>query len=303
MQRIDVHIHTNTNCNLNCLHCYEAVDSECGKTLLDSSFEVMLIWFLCDHFQTGIHLEGGEIFLEEHLIQALSRLDMPMRKNITITSNGVLRTEKADTLEVLRSISCLRISVEGHTEALHRKIRNCSLQTVLSNARYYRDMGIHVVLRITLNKMNMSIMFSEVLPALMEQGFADFQIYEIQPVGRGMTSDICIADELDTFFEDWFCHPLKANIKVSLAERRVGEVRQHQAKLEQMGIAIEHVGDEAGIAIGADRTVRICAWDMTSAPLAVLNEHNLNELYSIIQSQDMPHKCEFCSKVILKVKA
>ncbi len=303
MQQIDVHIHTNTNCNLNCFHCYEDVGSECGKTLIDNSFEVMLIQFLCEHFQADIHLEGGEIFLEEHLIQALSRLDIPMRKNITITSNGVLRTENADTLEVLRSLACLRISVEGHTEALHRKIRNCSLQVVLDNARYYSNMGINVVLRITLNELNMRIMFSEVLPTLMEQGFANFQIYEMQPVGRGAMSDIFIAGALDEFFEDWFCHPLKADIKVSLAERRVKEARKHQVRLEQMGIAIEHVGDEAGIAISADRTVRICAWDMTSAPLTVLNEHNLNELYNIIESQDMPHKCEFCTKVVLTVKA
>lgn len=301
MLPIDVHIHTNTNCNLKCIHCYENTAFECGKTFIDSNFEVKLIQFLCEHFHADIHLEGGEIFLEEHLIQALLRLDIPTRKNITITSNGVLRTESADTLEVLKSISCLRISVEGHTDALHGRVRNCSLQTVLDNARYYKNMGINVVLRITLNNLNMHIMFSEVIPTLMKQGFVDFQIYEMQSVGRGKTSDICITGSLDSFFKDWFLHPLKVNVKVSLPEHRVSEVKQYQAEFAKMGILTEYTGNNAGIAVGADRTVRICAWDMLSAPLAVLNENNLDELNNIIESQVVPHKCEFCTKVILKV--
>lgn len=301
MQPIDVHIHTNTNCNLRCVHCYEDADFGCGRTVIDSSFEVKLIQFLCEHFCADIHLEGGEIFLEEELIQALLKLDMQMRKSITITSNGFFRMENADTLEVLRSILCLRISVEGHTDALHKKVRNCSLKTVLENARYYKDMGVNVVLRITLNTFNMNVMFSEVIPTLTNQGFADFQIYEMQSVGRGKASNICITGALDSFFHDWFLHPIKTNIKVSLAERRISEVKQYQAEFEEMGIIVEHTGSDSGIAVGADKTVRICAWDMTSAPLAVLNENNLDELCGIIKSQDMPHTCEFCSKVVLKV--
>lgn len=301
MKPIDVHIHTNTNCNLNCVHCYADAASGRGKVLIDSGFEVGLIRFLCRHYQPDIHLEGGEIFLEEQLIWALSELDMPMRKNITITSNGVLRTENTDTLEVLRTISCLRISVEGHTDALHRSVRNCSLQMVLDNARYYKNMGINVVLRITLNRLNMNIMFSEVIPSLMEQGFMEFQVYEMQSAGRGKSSDICITGSLDSFFQDWFMHPQKAKIQVSLAERRLGEVRQYQTEFAHRGIQMISAGNNAGIAVGADRSVRICAWDMTSPPLVVLDENNFETIYDIIETQKTPHTCGFCTKVILKV--
>lgn len=301
MQPIDVHIHTNTNCNLKCIHCYESAAAESEKMVISSSFEVKLIQFLCNHFHADIHLEGGEIFLEEHLIQALLMLDIQTRKNITVTSNGCFRTKNADTLEALRSISCLRISVEGHTEALHKKVRNCSLQTVLDHARYYKDMGIKVVLRITLNALNMQFMFSEVIPTLMKEGFNDFQIYEMQPVGRGRASDLCITEPLDSFYHDWLLHPLKANIKVSLSERRINEIKQYQESFANIGVKTDFIGNNASIAIGADYAVRICPWDMKSDPIVVLNENNIPKLCDIIKLQEVPHKCEFCTKAVLKV--
>jgi MoaA/NifB/PqqE/SkfB family radical SAM enzyme len=299
MQPIDVHIHTNTHCNLKCIHCYEDADED-KRLRLSEDLEVNLIQFLCESYDADIHLEGGEIFLEEHLIQILLMINESTRKRITITSNGLIRSSNYDTIEVLRSLACLRISLEGHTEEMHSTVRGCCLQTVLDNALYYKNLGIYVVLRITLNALNADIMFSETIPALTEKGFNDFQIYEMQSVGRGKISGICIETPLDNFFNNWLRYPSTSNVKVSLPFRRIDEVHNYLPKLSTIGIEANEVGATAGVNIGVDGAVRICPWDMSSEPIVVVTDNNISELHSVISAQQAPHKCEYCTRIVLK---
>lgn len=299
MQSIDVHIHTNTNCNLKCRHCYVDANS-CKTETINGEFLIKLITYLCDNFDTDIHLEGGEIFLEEHLICSLLKLSDPAKKTITITSNGLIRTEYEDTLEALRSVSCLRISVEGHTEYMHRKIRNCSLRTVLDNAAYYKKHGINVVLRMTLNAFNVGSIFSGVIPSLKKEGFDNFQLYEMQPVGRGNGSDLCIEGTLEFLYNDWVSHPTHVNTSISLPGRRIEEVKRYSSDLKRIGVRIERVGNAASISISPSREIKICPWDMTSAQGMIIDENNFETVVDIIKGQTVPHRCDFCSKIVLR---
>ena len=299
MRPLDVHIHTNTGCNLQCRHCYVNAQPQMNTVIADD-FEVELISFLCRSFDADIHLEGGEIFLEEHLIQALNRLDGRHKRCVTITSNGTVKTTSPDTLKSLRSISLLRISVEGHTDELHRKVRDCSLRTVLSNAAYYKSQGINTAIRITMNAFNMDSIFSNVIPGLLSEGFDDFQIYEVQPVGRGLTSELCIEGTLDSFFEDWLAHPSRANTTVSLPKRRVLEVKRRASALRSIGVMDKYVGNAASVSINAFGEVTVCPWNMLSEPSLRLDVSNINELLKAIEMQAVPHECEFCSRVVLK---
>lgn len=299
MQSIDVHIHTNTNCNLMCRHCY--VDVNRYKTqIINDAFLIKFITYLCDNFDADIHLEGGEIFLEEHLICSLLKLSDSAKKAITITSNGLIRTKSEDTIEALRSVSSLRISVEGHTEYMHRKIRNCSLRTVLDNAVYYKKHGINVVLRMTVNAFNVGLIFSEVIPSIKKEGFDNFQLYEMQPVGRGKGSDLCIEGTLKLLYDDWASHPTHVNTSISLPEHRIEEVKRHSADLEKIGVVIERIRDAASISLSPNKEVKICPWDMTSAPEVIINENNFQALADIIERQTVPHSCDFCSRIVLR---
>lgn len=299
MQSIDVHIHTNTNCNLKCRHCY--VDANSSKTeVINDGFLIKLITFLCNNFEADIHLEGGEIFLEEHLICSLLKLSDSAQKTITITSNGLIRTESEETLEALRSISCLRISVEGHTEYMHRKIRNCSLRTVLDNAVYYKKQGINVVLRMTLNAFNVGSIFSEIIPLIKKEGLDNFQLYEMQPVGRGHGSDLCIEGTLKYFYDDWAFHPAHVNTSIFLPEHRIEEIKHHLVDLERIKVGIERVGNAASISISPNGEVKICPWDMTSTPEIIINENNFEAITDIIKGQSVPHRCDFCSRIVLR---
>jgi sulfatase maturation enzyme AslB (radical SAM superfamily) len=299
MKLIDVHIHTNNQCNLRCVHCYENVADE-KKLCLDDDFEMAVIQYLCSNYDADIHLEGGEVFLEEHLIQALARLDTVTRKHITVTSNGTILTTSTETFSVLRSLACLRISVEGHTEEMQYKIRGCSLQRVLCNALYYQNAGVPVVIRLTLNTLNINTMFSKTLPSLIDKGFSRFQIYEMQPVGRGETSGLCITMPLGDFLNDWFKHPLNADIKVSLPGRRIQEVQENLERLREIGIHVYDAGNEPSISIGVSGDVRVCAWDMVSDPITVLAKKTINNVKKFIDCQTEAHKCDYCTRIVLK---
>ena len=299
MLPVDVHIHTNTSCNLNCKHCYEN-NGNLPPASINEELEIALIRYLSTNFDADIHLEGGEIFLEEEKISVLNRLDKSALRRITITTNGTYRTQKDDVLCVLRNIAALRISVEGHTGLLHNMLRDGDLQTVLNNAVYYRQNDIKVALRITLNSQNMSGMFSNTIVALEATGVTQFDIYEIQPVGSGKTSKLCIDGLLDVFFNDWIAAPLNAAVKVALPLRRLKEIGVYKQALTHAGVNIKEVGKCANVSISADGAVRICPWDMVSEPLMFVNLKNIEALKEVINAQHMPHECAYCSRIVMR---
>jgi MoaA/NifB/PqqE/SkfB family radical SAM enzyme len=267
---------------------------------MDSKFETSLIKYLCTNFEADIHLEGGEVFLEETLLLALGILTETVRNHLTITTNGTVRIDDESVLKVLKSVGCMRVSVEGHTDELQKSVRGCELSPVLENALYYKAKGISVALRITANRLNYKHMFNKVIPSLQERGFDNFQIYEMQPVGRGESSGLCITEPLAVFYEEWLSHPVNANIKVSLPNKRKPEIVKYIPRFEAIGVSVYEVGDIASISIGVDGTVRICPWDIISEPLVKIAETNLATLTKIILMQAKPHVCEYCSRIVLK---
>ena len=127
----------------------------------------------------------------------------------------------------------------------------------------------------------------------------DFQIYEIQPVGRGRTSDICITTPLKNFYDDWIKHPSVSNIKVSLPFRRLKELDDYMPDLSKIGVTANNVRDAVSINIGVDGSVRICPWDVTSEPIMFVTKDNFEILFDVIESQQT-HRCEYCTRIILR---
>jgi MoaA/NifB/PqqE/SkfB family radical SAM enzyme len=267
---------------------------------LDEKLEINLIRFLCNNYDADIHLEGGEIFLEESLISALLCLDESVRHHLTITTNGTICSTNTETIRALCSVRCLRVSVEGHNDLMHKTVRGHELNTILDNAHYYQSHGIPTALRITLNKLNIDKIFEETIPSLEDKGFSHFQIYEMQPVGRGKTSSLCIADRLDSLFGRWEKSLSRSSIKVSLPYRRRDEVYKYIARFKHIGVDVKEVGETASVSIGVDGTVRVCPWDMESEPLFIVQNDNLELLSKIIESQIVPHECNCCSRIVLE---
>lgn len=188
MNKVELHLHTNNNCNLRCAHCYNNSGEILSKNP-DHDNIINTIQDICTNYDAEIHLEGGEIFLIPQLLKKMYCIPEKILKSITITTNGTIFTDDTSIINMLKKIKVLRVSVEGYNSLLHEEIRGGSFNAVIENARRYQELGIPVCIRITLNRMNYDGFVNNTIMGLYNMGFENFQVYEFQSVGRGLVNE------------------------------------------------------------------------------------------------------------------
>jgi len=296
MERFDIHIHTNNDCNLACKHCYNNSGARTVVRIdLESLYRYLMLFsknYICD-----IHLEGGELFLYPEVFEVLDQLDESVLKSITITTNGTVFMKDSRVLNVLRKIGALRISIEGHTQSIHEKVRNSSLEEILSNAGIYQNQGANVVIRVTLNKYNEQTLFREGIRFLADKGFKKIQVYEFQAVGRGQAHDLKIKSCFQEIFNRFVAIKEPVWIQMMLAERWIPEVSKFN--WENKGVTVKYSSERNGLAIKANGNVTICPWDEESI-IANFSKMTDSEILSFLSANCFVHNCLFCSKVTLQ---
>ena len=302
MNKLELHLHTNTSCNLSCIHCY----NNSGET--DSFPEIGQILdtirLICTLYDTSIHLEGGEIFLRPALLSAMSGLPPEILRVITVTTNGTIFLDDCEIIRVLRSLDVLRVSVEGHTAKLHEQIRGGSFCDVLNNAGKYRDLGVPLCLRITLNRLNYRNFISNTIESLAEQGFARFQIYEFQSVGRGKNSasSLSLNFPLTDLLQEMCTVSIPGvSLDMMFPERRRRELFAAKSALERNGYQLIELPCEAGISIHANGDVYKCAWE-NDPKSRLCNWYLDKDALSTLQGSNLKHHCEHCSSFRVSLK-
>lgn len=304
-ERLDVHLHTTNTCNLHCRHCYNNSGSGVTPADLSSSLLMKVILFLEKNFYPDIHLEGGEIFLQADLLRELSSLPDTVLQNITVTTNGTIQLQDDKVISMLRKIKALRISVEGSTDAQQQAVRGIGLASVLNHARFYLNQGVPVWLRVTLTKQNINHFVEYTLAPLVGMGFLHIQVYEFQPVGRGVDQmEYLAVDCLEPLLED-LQHGnemYESQIRIMLSRRRMEEVLLHRELLEMAGVKIHQLKPEKGVSIHADGTVYLCPWENDK-------ENSLFNIYdagweaatNILLNHPLHHTCNHCSVISLEL--
>lgn len=296
MENFDLHIHTNSNCNLSCKHCYNNSGARMAERLpLQDLYRYLLLFsenYICD-----IHLEGGEIFLYPEVFEILERMNEKMLKGITITTNGTVFIQNPRIISVLRRIGVLRISIEGHTQTIHEKVRNSCLEEVLSNAGFYQDQGINVIIRVTLNKYNERTLFHEGIGFLADNGFTKIQVYEFQEVGRGKKHDLKITGSFHKILDDFAAITKPVHIQMMLSKRRIPEVNNYNWKNKD--VIVKYNGERNELAVKANGNVTICSWDDENV-IANFSRMTDSEILSFLSANHFTHDCSFCSKVVLQ---
>ena len=148
MRQLEVHLHTNSDCNLFCIHCYNQSGGNQDCVFPDTNQLIDTIRYICTNYDAEIHLEGGECFLHPEMLKALGTLPDSHLRMITVTTNGTILHEDRQIINVLKKIAALRVSIESTEEEIHQKIRGCSLEKTLQNAVRYQKFGIPVWIRI-----------------------------------------------------------------------------------------------------------------------------------------------------------
>lgn len=299
--QLEVHIHTNNNCNIECKHCYNNSSRNNGNVMMIDT-AINLINYICSVYKSEIHLEGGEIFLLPELLSKMDNINDEYLKCITITTNGTIRLTDEKIISMLSKINVLRISVEGHNDVQQKAIRGIGIDKVLNNALFYKQRDIPVCLRITLNRLNYSSFVNETLLSLLGKGFNEIQIYEFQKVGRGNIYGSCLS--LDDSIEDFlkslinYSDKLNGNIKIMFSKRRVNEIIKYKKQLEENGYCVEALTNQRGISIHADGDVFICPWDNDKSHCLInIMDNNIENVFHILDTKNLVHECEYCSMI------
>lgn len=302
MKKLEVHLHTNTNCNLFCLHCYNNSGkndnsithySPSEKDILDT------ILYICKNYDAEIHLEGGEIFLRQNLLREMNSLPSTYLKNITITTNGTILIDDPAIIQMLRKIAALRVSVESADPQQHELIRGFSLEKTLKTAEKYQEKGIPLWIRVTLNKLNYHGFIHEHIIKLSERGFKKFQVYEFQNVGRGSNNCeiLAVNSSLQELIDELCDTSLNGILlKMMFAQRRIPEILSSQRRIEEHGYNVELIPPEEGISIHANGDVYRCAWD--NDPDNILcNWYVQENSKELVDSDSLYHSCSHCSAI------
>lgn len=299
--QIELHLHTNTSCNLYCAHCYNN-SGVSEPSVLPSGMILDAITAFCDRYDAEIHLEGGEIFLLAELLSEMDALPDEILRHITITTNGTIRLQEPRVLSMLTRIGALRVSVEGHTDEQQRSVRGIALAPVLDTASFYQSIGAPVWLRVTLNRGNCEAFAAETVPQLICRGFERLQVYEFQKAGRGQYSgkQFALGPSIEGFLASLEAQGSfsPASLRFMFPNGRRQEICAHKEALVQSGFDVQLIGAERGVSIHADGGVYLCPWDNDQRHcLANIRSETVEEVLRRLDGQDLIHTCGFCSAV------
>ena len=304
--KIEIHLHTNTSCNLHCLHCYNNSGGN-NIVIMPEEMVLALLTEFSDKYDAEFHLEGGEVFLRESLLVSMNQLPDDVLRNVTITTNGTIRLASPEVLSMLSRISALRLSVEGHTDQQQRAIRGIDITTVLENAEYYKNNHVPVWIRVTLNRNNYTDFLEGTLTDLQNHGFENIQVYEFQSVGRGKDNTSMFAiDDIGEFLNTLAADDeiLKGNVRMMFPRRRIPEILAHKDILEQHGYVVELIGEENGLSIHANGDAYLCSWDNDNEHILFnVSDLSEDELFHTLQDMNLTHGCEYCSAIRIIKKA
>lgn len=304
--KIEVHLHTNDNCNLKCIHCYNGSGEKTIYNIPERNSILELIRYFCTEYEAEIHLEGGETFLRIDLLRQMNCLPTEILQCITITTNGTIYTEDSEIMEMLRRLHALRISVEGHTDEQQCIVRGIELDEVVRHALLYKERGIPVWLRLTMTNLNIEHLLDETLPYYICKGFRHFQVYEFQLVGRGErngsllkvgdSSFLSFLEKLTVWKNEYRENGLQ--LKIMLPVSRRAAVLSHKSRLEINRLKVSEIPTENGLSIHADGSVFLCPWDNEESH-CILNvyENGIEYMKDILKKGELKHICQHCSAV------
>ncbi len=297
-KQLSLHLYTNRNCNLYCVHCYNnSFYQENRKEIIPEQL-VEIIKKLNKLYDIDIHLEGGEIFLRKEVFRELAKLDKEILGKITITSNGTIFDDAEDILYVLKNVETFRISVEGHDNTTNRLLRNIDSDLLFKNICAYRDIGVNVVVRTTLHKGNYKTIFGELIPLLIEKEIKKIQIYELQAVGRGERIQHLLLgdDEFEAFLKGIRNYDNRSiAIRMFFNRKRRESIYRNERFINKMNYNVIEIAPENSLSISSEGFVRICPWDNDEN--AVFNIFKVKDIYSEINKYNLEHECEYCSKI------
>lgn len=310
MGPLAVHMYLTTVCNLACTHCYydaKRAGDDAGK-LLTTAEVAQVIEILTSNFDADLHVEGGEMFLRDDIEEILMRVSAERHKSLTFTTSGTVPIRVSPGL--LKGIGELRISVEGHTDDLQRRMRPANLVRVRRTIDDLLANEVDFTLRVTLFRDNAPVL-KEMIEAFIGWGVKRLSLFEFQPVGRG-EQHIDMYSLSDGEFNDVLSTLAGMNVsdklellKLNLSPRRTAPAQAFRNVFAERGYRYLPLDAIPNLTINANGDLGISPWLATAARLGdkFANLHEVEfatEISRRIQSGDLSTFCPYTS--VLQVR-
>jgi MoaA/NifB/PqqE/SkfB family radical SAM enzyme len=310
LRPLSVHMYLTTVCNLACTHCYydakRAGDDE-GK-LLTTAEVAQVIEILSSNFDADLHVEGGEMFLRDDIEEILMRVSAERHKSLTFTTSGTVPIRVSPGL--LKGIGELRISVEGHTDALQQRMRPANLVRVRRTIDGLLANEVDFTLRVTLFRDNAPVL-KEMIETFIGWGVKRLSLFEFQPVGRGeqhidmyYLSDVEFTDVLSTLAGMNVSDKLEL-LKLNLSPRRTAPAQAFRDVFAERGYRYLPLDAIPNLTINANGDLGISPWLATAARLGdkFANLHEVEfatEISRRVQSGDLSTFCPYTSALQIR---
>jgi len=307
---LSLHVYVTPHCNLHCAHCYNPYPS--GTTaagILTPELIAAFLTRLAAHFSLDLELEGGEFFLRPDATAILAALPEPVLRRATVTTNGTVSIPDA-ALAYLGRLAALRLSAEGHTDALHRALRRASLMPLLASLDRLLDVGVMPVVRTTLSRLNADKL-PEMIRAWGERGVSRLSFFELQASGRARDLRALLLGQadLEAVLDALAGLRLPAGLsewRLSLPHHRLAVVRRQAARLAREGCLVQEAAASPSLTLDYQGDIGICPWSVgrdreTGAQLGRLDPRDLDRaseaVIALWRSGRLLHQCDYCTAV------
>lgn len=144
----------NSQCNLNCRHCYSKSTAKKRNETLNTKEAFNLIDQLADFKVPVLLLSGGEPLLREDLFKIIKKAKS-RKLRVVISTNGTLLTEKIVQKLKSLAVSYIGISLDGMEEVNDRfRGKKGAFKAALAGIRNCQKYNQKVGLRFTINQEN-----------------------------------------------------------------------------------------------------------------------------------------------------
>ena len=184
-------------CNLHCLHCYIAADSQPDPRELDTRAAFRVVNQLAAYGVPVLLLSGGEPLLRPDLLD-VAHYATRRGLRVGLSTNGTLLTPEVVRALKRVGVAYIGVSIDG-PEAVNDRFRGSrgAFRQALTGVRNALAQGFRVSLRFTLTRYNHQHL-EEVFDLVEREGIPRLCIYHLAYAGRGAR----IAERADLSHEE-----------------------------------------------------------------------------------------------------
>jgi len=295
-----IHFVPNLRCNLACSYCYVAAHHNASMPSLDNLKKVCLFLNSIDFM--GLHIEGGEPFINKENVDCILETLKPTDETYFIT-NGMFLNEEYIKGCLAHGFRKFTISIDG-TKSAHETHRGTGFDLIIENIKEIVKFDILTSISTVLSKESIQELVF-LVDLLLPLGIQEFRLGDIVQVGRGaIRNESFILSEFDYKLLLGVLDTLiNRRVKISLSLNPLRVPHFFEEGIEGLGFEIKKYGCSAAksqFCIDGFGNIYPCYNILGIPSKEVINifEHNITPetVLASIANSDIKKKCPYYSE-------